>query len=221
MENVLAGRARAGASTCFHRLLVTTTGRAAKSTVTAGGGRRRASSSPAGGNKPRPKPARATEWTPPEEKEARRVERQRLAAERAQRRLSEEAGRNAAVAKKVADALAAPPAETPSWMNARGTEIFKAIETVVSKHPKGDAVKKPPSAAKTANAGKATKGEKPNGKQKTAGKDAATEKPGATGTELFDQYGGSGAGCNEHDPWLTRSTRIGIGHMRCCLLMPD
>jgi hypothetical protein len=25
MENVLAGRARAGASTCFHRLLVTTT----------------------------------------------------------------------------------------------------------------------------------------------------------------------------------------------------
>ena len=122
----------------------------------------------------------------PEEKEARRVERQRLAAERAERRSAAEAERNAAVAKKVADALAAPPAETPSWMNARGTEIFKAVEAAVSKHPKGDAVKKPPSAAKTANAS-ATKGEKPNGKR-TAGKDAATEKPGATGTELFDQY---------------------------------
>lgn len=56
----------------------------------------------------------------PEEKEARRVERQRLAAERAERRSAAEAERNAAVAKKVADALAAPPAETPSWMNARG-----------------------------------------------------------------------------------------------------
>ena len=71
-------------------------------------------------------------------------------------RTAEDAEREATAAKKIADALAAPPRADPAWMTAKGTDILAAVESVVAKHPKGEAVKKPPSAEKAPPAKDAT-----------------------------------------------------------------
>ena len=87
-------------------------------------------------------------------------ERARLRREREERKLAEDAEREATAAKKIADALAAPPRADPAWMTAKGTDILAAVESVVAKHPKGEAVKKPPSAEKAPPAKDATKGKR-------------------------------------------------------------
>ena len=95
----------------------------------------------------------------PEEKEARRAERARLRREREERRANwEDAEREATAAKRIADALAAPPKPDPAWMTAKGTDILAVVEAVVAKHPKGEAVKKPPSATKAPPAKDAAEG---------------------------------------------------------------
>jgi len=122
----------------------------------------------------------------PEEKEARRLERARLRREREERRAAEDAEREATAAKKIADALAAPPQPDPAWMTAKGTDILAAVESVVAKHPKGEAVKKPPSAEKAPPAKDATKGKR--GPDPASSAAEKTEVPGPTGAELFDRY---------------------------------
>ena len=69
-------------------------------------------------------------------------------------------------------------------MTARGTDILAAVESVVAKHPKGEAVKKPPSAETKGKV--AAKGKR--GPDPASSAVEKTEVPGPTGAELFDRY---------------------------------